>query len=158
MLHLQKALCVLACSAIVTAAHAQQGAVPTAGTRPMPEVQTQNGVKFMCGGIGMIEAARMRQIAADYDLLLTFAAGNGAYLADIDVSISGPDDTSLVTTRCNGPLMLVDMPRAGSYRIRAESEGMPVTRKVRVTAGQAGKRLSVTWPVSAGADSSTAAR
>lgn len=133
--------------ASTAAAGGAQPAQPSAtGARPLPQEQTENGVKYRCGGIGMIEAARLKQIAPDYDLMLTFATGSGAYLTDIDIEISRRGAGVLLRTRCNGPIMLVDMPQAGAYRISATTENRTVTRKAQVKQGQRGKRLSLNWP------------
>ena len=136
----------MSCTTLTLSVAAQEPATGAAGVRPLPQVHDENGVRYMCGGIGMMEAARMKQIAPDYELMLTFAASNGAYLADINVEIAKGTGETLVTAQCNGPIMLVDVPQAGRYRITAEAEGHKVARTARVRAGQAGKRLSLTWP------------
>ncbi len=125
---------------------AQEPGAMTSPGRPLPEQQTENGVKFICGGIGMTEAERMKALASQYDLMVTFAASNGAYLADIGVEIAHGKDT-LVTAKCGGPIMLVDLPKAGTYRITADTEGQKQVRTARIRDGESGKRLSVTWPV-----------
>lgn len=144
------------CAALVVPVAAQNTGAAPAG-RPMPEPQTENGVKFVCGGIGMTEAERMKTLSSQYDLMITFAASNGAYLADIGVDISHGKD-KLVSATCGGPIMLVDLPKPGTYRITAESEGQQQVRTARVRDGETGKRVSVTWPVRLVDSPSTAAR
>lgn len=134
------------CTALAFPVAAQEPeAMASAGT-PLPEQQTENGVKFICGGIGASEAERMKALAGQYDLMVTFAASNGAYLADVDVEIAHGKDT-LVTARCGGPIMLVDLPKPGTYRITADTEGQKQVRTARIRDGDSGKRVSVTWPV-----------
>lgn len=127
---------------------AQDPAASSPDELPLPEVRTENDVKYMCGGIGMTESAHMKKIAPAYDLMLTFAADNGAYLAAIDVEIAKDRAETLVAARCDGPIMLVDVPRGGLYRITAETRGHKVTRSVRVRDGQAVRRLLFSWPAS----------
>lgn len=151
-------LVVMSCTTLTLSVAAQDGPAGTTGGRPLPQSKTQNGGKYMCGGIGIVEAARMKQIAPDYELMLTFAASNGAYLADIDVTIAKGSGEKLVAARCNGPIMLVDVPQAGTYRITAETEGHKVVRTARVKDGQKGKLLSLTWPAPLSDSASTALR
>lgn len=132
-------------TALVAPAPAQDQATDSPGELPLPAVQTENGVNYMCGGIGMTESARMKKLAANYDLMLTFAADNGAYLAAIDVEIARDRGETLVAARCDGPLMLVDVPKSGLYRITAETKGHKVARTARVRDGQAGKQLVFSW-------------
>ena len=143
------------CAALLSPVAAQDPGA--AAGRPLPEPQTENGVKFLCGGIGMTEADRMKALSRDYDLMVTFAASNGAYLADIGVEISHGKD-KLVTAKCGGPIMLVDVPKPGTYRITADTEGQQQVRTARVRDGEKGKRVSVTWPVRLVDSPGTAAR
>ena len=53
----------------------------------MPEVQTQNGIHYVAGGIGKDQSEAMKVAAHDYDLMLTFATDVGKYLADIEPQI-----------------------------------------------------------------------
>ncbi|MBZ2209764.1 hypothetical protein [Massilia soli] len=132
------------CAALVIPVAAQDPGA--AAGRPLPEPKTENGVKYVCGGIGMTEAERMKALSREYDLMITFAASNGAYLADIGVEIAHGKD-KLLTANCGGPIMLVDVPKAGTYRITADTEGQQQVRTARVRDGVTGKRVNVTWPV-----------
>lgn len=114
----------------------------------MPQPQTRGDITYLCGGIGKTEAAYMNQQARDYDLKLTFAAQSGAYLADVDVDISRANGESVLQANCDGPIMLVDVARSGTYRIRADADGFIQTRTARVNAGrtQTASNVVVTWP------------
>lgn len=113
----------------------------------MPQPQTVGDVTYLCGGIGETEASYMQRQASNYDMMVSFASQGGAYLADVDVDISGPQG-SLAQIACDGPLLLVDVPRSGTYRILAEAGGFEQTRTVRVNAGrtQAAANVHMTWP------------
>jgi hypothetical protein len=117
-----------------------------ADTGPRPQIQ--GDVTWMCGGIGAEEAAHMKEQAKGYDLMLTFAARDGAYLADVDVEISNAQGESLLRARCEAPIMLVDLPQGGRYRLRADSGGVDINRTVRVSGSQSPRVAAVvmSWP------------
>ena len=111
------------------------------------EPQTENGITYACGGVGSNEAAAMKQAASDYDLMVTFAASNGAYLADVNVDLADARGNSILSTTCGGPIMLVDFPEAGKYRVRAETGGRTLTRTAQVSNRGKARNVAMLWPV-----------
>lgn len=113
-----------------------------------PQPQIQGDVTWMCGGIGTEEAAHMKEQAKGYDLMLTFAARDGTYLADVDVEISNAQGESLLRTRCEAPIMLVDLPERGRYRLQADTGGVAVKRTVRISDRQSSPVAAIvmSWP------------
>ncbi len=97
----------------------------------MPEVQTQNGIDYVTGGIGKEQSEAMKVAAQEYDLMLTFASDLGKYLADVDVQIEDMNGNALLNTVSEGPLFLADLP-AGRYRITAVAQGTPQVRMVDI--------------------------
>lgn len=126
-----------------------RGKLPPPAPLTRLTAKTENGVTYLCGGIGQDEASEMKEAARDYDLMLTFAARDGSYLADVNVDIADARDNSLLKTTCNAPIMLVDLGRSGTYRIRAETGGNTVSRSVRVQPREPGKSVVMVWPVEA---------
>ncbi|QAU34043.1 hypothetical protein [Janthinobacterium sp. 17J80-10] len=119
--------------------------------------QTKNGVRYLCGGVSEDESAYMKKIAAkDYDLMMTFAEKSGNYVADVAVAIKDARGKTLLEATCDGPIMLVDLPAAGGYRIHAETAGKAIDRTVLVK-GDKGhlRQLTFAWP-STGERSATA--
>jgi hypothetical protein len=119
---------------------------------PMKEVApiTKDGVTYLCGGVGEEETARMKSDARDYDLMLTFAERNGSYLANVSVDIADARGNSVLQATCDAPIMLVDLPKNGTYRVRAEAEGYSVARTAQVhVTGRTRSRVLV-WPSQAG--------
>lgn len=118
----------------------------TAGLKPM----VQGDVTYLCGGIGDEETAFMKQQARDYDLMLTFAARDGAYLADVNVDIADAKGNSVLQVNCDAPIMLVDLPRSGNYRVSADAAGYTLQRTVRVSAAKKSRQsvasTSLVWP------------
>lgn len=111
-----------------------------------PEPKTENGTAYLCGGVGSDEAEYMKQASRNYDLILTFASGAGNYLANVSVDISNSEGKSILRTICDAPLMLVNLPRTGTYRIHAEADGRTATRTLHVKTEYSGKAVTITWP------------
>lgn len=110
--------------------------------------QTKNGITYLCGGVGEEESAYMKETAArDYDLMMTFAEKNGNYVANVAVAIKDARGKTLLEAMCDGPIMLVDLPAAGGYRIHAETDGKAIDRTVLVK-GDKGplRQLTFAWP------------
>jgi hypothetical protein len=99
---------------------------------------------FHCGGVGQGEQERMKAEAPQHDALLTFAVATGAYLADVDVRISDSRGAVVLEGKCNGPLMLVDLPGHGSYRVTATAEGKTQSKTLALGAKPA--RAVFVWP------------
>jgi hypothetical protein len=117
---------------------------------PMTQLtpKTENGITYLCGGVGSDEASEMKTMARDHDLMLTFAARDGSYLADVNVNIADARGNSVLKTSCGGPIMLVDLGAGGTYKVSAETGGSTVTKTVRIPAKGHGKALVLVWPKS----------
>lgn len=107
-----------------------------------PASQAQGGT-FQCGGIGRESQERMVVASDRRDLMLTFANEAGAYLADIDVKITSPSGVVLVQARCEGPLMLVDLPATGTVQVQASYRGQ--AQRKPVTIGKQTARVAFIW-------------
>ena len=115
----------------------------------MPREKRQNDVAYLCGGVGENEASYMKEQANSYDLMLTFATRAGSYLANVDVNIKDAHGNSVLQTRCDAPMLLVDLPASGTYRIRAETSGYSLDRSAQVNASHRRRRverLAMVWP------------
>ena len=112
---------------------AQAQPVPAA-TMPAEKVA---GPTYRCGGVGSDESTTMRAEMKSHPLSLLFARADGAYLADVAVTIEGAGAPSL-SFNARGPVCLVDLP-AGKYTVQAVTEGMTKTQDV--TLGNGAKTL-----------------
>jgi type 1 fimbria pilin len=111
------------------------------------QAQAQSGrADYVCGGVGVDEQARMKSAAAGHDLMLTFATSTGAYLADVGVQIRDGSGATVLDVNCDGPIMLVDVPGPGTYRITAQAGGVARERKVTVTRGKRPASATFVWP------------
>lgn len=111
------------------AAVAPQPPIASAGDQP----RTANGIAYVSGGVGLAERAALEKIAKNYNLRLVFATKSGSYLADVRVTVSGPQGKSLFSTTAQGPWLFVKLP-AGKYQVSATSGGTPITRTAEVSA------------------------
>lgn len=109
------------------------------------QTRTQGSVSYLCGGVGQLESQYMKQAAGDYDVMLTFASDSGSYLADVDVDITDARGNRVLKTACGGPIMLVDLPRSGTFHVRATSDGTELRRAVNV-AGKGHRGYVFRWP------------
>lgn len=102
--------------------------------------------RYACGGIGDLEQQQFKKSAARHDAMLTFATPSGAYVSDVDVKITSAQGDVILQVFCAGPLMLVDVPATGRYRISATLNGHRVEKTVNL--GGNHERVLFTWPLS----------
>lgn len=98
------------------------------------------------GGVGSDEAANLKRAAREHNLEVTFATRDGSFLADVDVNIADARGRSLLSTTCDGPIMLVDLPKGGTYRISAQVNGREASGTVQVPSHAKGKHLALVLP------------
>jgi hypothetical protein len=79
--------------------------------------ETEQGYRFMTGGVGTEERDEMMQVANQYDLALSFAARSGKYLSDVNIVITDSNGKEIINTISAGPLFYAALPR-GRYNIR----------------------------------------
>lgn len=116
---------------------------PAARLKP----KTENGVTYLCGGVGREEVSYLKREARKHDLALTFATRKGEYLADVNVEIQTANGQPVLQTTCDGPMMLVDLPKSGTYRVRADAGGYKLNQTVSVQHGKGVPIVAVlNWP------------
>jgi hypothetical protein len=126
-------LAALACACFATLAPAAP---------PAPATQASS---FICGGVSQPDAEAMKAQARDHDLMLTFADASGAYVADVDVQISDRRGHVVLKGTCDGPIMLVDLPGSGSWRVTAQTNGITKQQSIATTRGRTA-RATFVWP------------
>ncbi|AIY42086.1 putative exported protein [Collimonas arenae] len=110
--------------------------------------QSQNGFTYVCGGVGLDESTSMKRMAKKYDLMSTFSTRNGSYLADINVNISSGDGKATLQTTCDGPILLVKFPHAGTYRIRAAVGDDTQTKTAQIPGLRSMQSMVFVWRAS----------
>ena len=101
-----------------------------------PSMKTLGTARYACGGVGAEESTAMRAAMKDHPLSLLFARESGAYLADVQVTVTDSQGSTALSMRADGPVCLVDLP-AGRYTVAAASEG--VTKSQVVSLGNGSK-------------------
>jgi hypothetical protein len=124
---------------------AQQAGTNEPGA-PASQWETQNGVGYVCGGIGSDDELAMKEKAAKHDLMVTFATKKGDYLGEAHVTIADGKGRTLLDTACSGPIMIADLPKSGRYRIHAEAAGQSTGGTMEVRKGKGPKTLPLVWP------------
>jgi hypothetical protein len=120
-------------------------ALAQAPPAPVSPGSGKSAATFTCGGVGTDDQQKMKAAAGQYDLMLTFAASNGAYLADVDVEIRDSKGGVVLAAKCDGPIMLVDLPSPGSWRVTAQANGQ--ARQKTITTRRGGHaQASFIWP------------
>jgi hypothetical protein len=100
-------------------------------------VQRFENISYVSGGVGVEERDRLKSVAADDNLALSFALENGHYLGGAEVSIKADKGKELLVANSEGPLFFAKLP-AGHYVVEATAMGKTITRAVNVsTNGQA---------------------
>jgi hypothetical protein len=130
------ATALFACS--IAAAVAQQPVTTAPG----------EAVSYMNGGFGQEEAARMREISADFPVGLTFTRHNGAqntdeFVADVNVRVRDAAGQTVVAAAGQGPIFLLRLPD-GTYALEAERNGEVKTRRIDVVGGRH-QEIAFSW-------------
>nr|WP_231973565.1 carboxypeptidase-like regulatory domain-containing protein [Variovorax sp. HW608] len=99
-----------------------------------PSMKALGAARYVCGGIGAEESSAMRAAMKDHPLSLLFARESGAYLADVQVTVTDAQGSTALSMRADGPVCLVDLP-AGRYTVEAASEGVAKTQVVSLGNG-----------------------
>jgi len=123
------------CAALPLAARADE---------PVVVVETVQATTYVNGGIGEGDQARMRRIAAEFPLRMTFSARkDGEFVADVPVEIVDMQGMPAFELSRAGPMLFVSLPD-GRYRVLARFKGLTESQQVTV-GGNAGKDVLFHW-------------
>jgi hypothetical protein len=78
-----------------------------------------NGIKYACAGVG--KASRSDPRWPSFPVKLEFAAANGDFLGDPDVTITDGSGKAVFQAQCNSPWVLIELP-AGTYKVHATGQ------------------------------------
>lgn len=115
-------------ASIVALGVASAGADPDAASPPPLTPETQNGVKFMTGGVSDSEQAKLRELGDAYNLRVALTNAEGAYLSDVDVVIEDASGKILLEANTRGPILLARL-EPGRYHLKAMQEGRTTERR-----------------------------
>lgn len=94
-------------------------------------MQTEGGIVYLSGGIGLEEREALRAAARAYTLLLSFADRTGHYLSDVQVVIADAAGNTILEAVSQGPWFLVQLP-PGTYTVVATTSGITQRQAARV--------------------------
>ena len=103
-------------SALPALAAAAMILAPLAAFGQADPIQEANGVKYACAGIGKVSRDDPRW--KTFPVKLVFAAANGDFLGDPNVTVTDATGKQAFQAQCNCPWVLIDLP-AGSYKVHA---------------------------------------
>lgn len=97
----------------------------------IPAFQKSGEVSYSCGGIGEMQSTAMTAEMKKYPLSLLFVEKNGAYLASVNVEMTGANNAK-TAFMAGGPICLMNVP-AGTYQVNAVApNGAKQTKSVTV--------------------------
>lgn len=125
--------------------HAAAGNGGMADGLPYNEIKkSPEGVKYLMGGIGLEAQERFNARTDDFNLKLVFTLEQGAYIADVGVTVKDAQGRTVVEDVADGPYFMAQLP-PGRYTIEARYGGKTVTRNLQV--GKDGTRVAyLRWP------------
>lgn len=98
--------------------------------------QHQGNVTFVSGGAGDDDRAALKQVESQYNVRLLFAARDGDYLADVDVTLADAQGNAVLDTIADGPIFYAHVP-PGRYKLTVSNEGQSQSRDIAVGTGGA---------------------
>jgi hypothetical protein len=113
-----------------------------------PVATAPETISYMNGGFGQEEAARMREISAEFPIGLTFTRHNGTqntdeFVADVKVRVRDSTGQTVVAVAGQGPIFLLRVPD-GTYAVEAERDGEVKTRRIDVVGGRH-QEIAFSW-------------
>ncbi len=114
---------------LITGLAFQVSASEMVGSKAM---ETDAGIMYMTGGVGIDSRAQMDKAADHYNLKVVVASASGAYLADAMITIKNAAGKVVLKTMTDGPWLLVKLPK-GTYSVMAAIDDHQKTREVSVS-------------------------
>ena len=102
------------------------GAIPSL---PL-EVQTNNGITYVTGGVGDEEVAQLKSSVHNYNLHLLMSAPGGAFIGDVTVNIADAGGANVLMVQNAGPYFYAKL-LPGKYTVELNEDGQ--ARKLAMT-------------------------
>jgi hypothetical protein len=100
-----------------------------------PQWQSVGALQYVCGGVSDEAMNAIKTHRGDASSELLFTSGpEGAYLAEVAVTIQGGSLKEPVAFNSSGPLCLLKLPQ-GSYTVQANYKGVPLKQTIKVDGG-----------------------
>lgn len=108
-------------------------AAPAFAAPPLPQPMHQDGVTYISGGIGQSEQRALEAGAKNYNLAITNADKEGAFIDGTKLAVKAKSGKDVLDVAAAGPLFYAKLP-PGDYTIDASSGGQTHRRHVSVPA------------------------
>ena len=105
--------------------------------------QTYQGISYLSGGIGEEERDALRQMDREYNVKLIFAAKDGVYVSNVNVTIEDGSGKKVLEAVSDGPWFYAKLP-PGKYNVMAQVRGQRHKRVVEV-GQQKQAQLQFSW-------------
>lgn len=106
---------------------------PSKPLRAEPQAEVNpHGIRFMSGGVGADEQARFKAAEAEYPVKFVFASSGGAFMSDVNVTVTDKAGETVLGMMTDGPILLMDL-EPGSYTVKADDHGQVQTRDITVS-------------------------
>ncbi len=113
---------------------------PPGGSLP---IQTDQGIRYVSGGVGEGERAELEALSGQFNLRLLFAMqGSGNYLADVRVRILDPSGAVVLSAESKGPWFFAQLP-PDTYTVEVSALGQSQRQTARI--GPRQFRLNFYW-------------
>lgn len=98
------------------------------------EVQQQDGVSYVSGGVSDQEQQALKEMGKDFNLHLTFAVEEGNYLSGVQVRIMDQEGKTVLDKVSNGPMFYANL-EPGTYTVQASGFDQSFEETVQVEEG-----------------------
>jgi hypothetical protein len=95
----------------------------------LPKTKTHAGVAYLSGGVGVDEREALQRMSKGDNVQLIFAARDGEYLSDVNVTITNSEGHKVLEAVSQGPWFFMKLP-AGKYSVTAETMGHSLQRVI----------------------------
>ncbi len=100
----------------------------------MLQVQQQNDVSYVSGGVGQEEIDALEAVKRNYNLRITSADKTGRYAGDVHIVITDRQN-NIRLDAMGGPLFYANLPD-GRYIVEGTSEGLSHKQAVTISGGK----------------------
>lgn len=122
-------------------AWAQNGTPPDASAA---QWKNQGAAQYLCGGVSDEGMSAIKSLRSEAGSELLFTSGpEGAYVADVAVTVQGGKLKEMLSFTASGPVCLLKLPK-GNYIVDASYRGKTVRQSIKVDGPVQQTRFN--WP------------
>lgn len=112
----------------------------------LPPIQTDNGMKYIQGGVGLGESDAIKADSKNWPLELTFSKANGQqseWVSNVLLVIKDTKGELVLSHQINGPMILIGL-NPGKYYIESSYEGQVKNTSLTIKNG-VHQNISIQW-------------